>query len=213
MDITSSRVLAAGGGKVFYDYSSSMIASLTVTLILVVELLRHELDKCESYIYITPFPSTHSQIHTHAHPLTDVHGKALASEVLESCYRELTTLGVVEFLVFLVHEIYPSFPLDVERQFATAHFALFATAIIYSIYVTLVAWISFNISGRWKEAEEMELDHYVEVRHAFEKLKVRETRGGGSLAVQMKRYPISTLTLVPSPLLPPPSPTSRLNSP
>ncbi|GMI45119.1 hypothetical protein TrCOL_g10301 [Triparma columacea] len=146
MDITSSRVLAAGGGKVFYDYSSSMIASLTVTLILVVELLRHELDKY-------------------------VHGKALASEVLESCYRELTTLGVVEFLVFLVHEIYPSFPLDVERQFATAHFALFATAIIYSIYVTLVAWISFNISGRWKEAEEMELDHYVEVRHAFEKLK------------------------------------------
>lgn len=155
-----------------------MIASLTVTLILVVELLRHELDKCESYIYHYTLPIhtlSHTLTHPLAHPLTDVHGKALASEVLESCYRELTTLGVVEFLVFLVHEIYPSFPLDVERQFATAHFALFATAIIYSIYVTLVAWISFNISGRWKEAEEMELDHYVEVRHAFEKLKVRET--------------------------------------
>lgn len=136
----------AGSGPIVYDYTSSMIACLTVTLILLVEVGRHALDH---YVY----------------------GKPLSEEIVESCYRELTTLGVVEFMVFLVHEIYPEFPLDVERQFATAHFALFCTAIIYSINVFVIAYISFNISSRWKAAENMELDHYVEVRHAFEQLK------------------------------------------
>jgi hypothetical protein len=128
-----------------------------------------------------------------------IHGKPFAEEVVESCYRELTILGIVEvrnqgvhctrvvqfknltdshaflrslqFGIFLLFKFDPDFSLDVEKQFATAHFALFATAIIYSLSLVVVAFISFNISSNWQVAENMELDHYVEVRHAFETLR------------------------------------------
>lgn len=123
-----------------------MIACLVVTLVLLVEIARHRLD--------------------HA-----IHGKPFAEEVVESCYRELTILGIVEFGIFLLFKFDPDFSLDVEKQFATAHFALFATAIIYSLSLVVVAFISFNISSNWQVAENMELDHYVEVRHAFETLR------------------------------------------
>ncbi|GMH79263.1 hypothetical protein TrLO_g14979 [Triparma laevis f. longispina] len=146
-----------GGGDslVSVDQTSAIIGVLTVTLVIFVETLRHQLDR-------------------------SVQGHAFATNVVEHCYRELTTLGIVEFGIFIIHKTAPwadgrdgsfKLSLEVEEKFAQAHITLFLTAVLYAFHMCLIAFISFHLSGRWNEIEKMELDHYIEVRHAFERIK------------------------------------------
>jgi len=137
------------------DQTSAIIGVLNVALVIFVETLRHQLDR-------------------------SVQGHAFATNVVEHCYRELTTLGIVEFSIFIIHKTAPwadgrdgSFKLsiEVEEKFAQAHITLFLTAVLYAFHMCLIAFISFHLSGRWNEIEKMELDHYIEVRHAFERIK------------------------------------------
>ena len=88
----SSRSLASSSGSDGSDYTVALVAMVVVALILIVDCLREKLD--------------------HA-----VQHRPLSHQVVERCYRELTTLGVVEFLIFLVHEIDPDFPIDLEMKF------------------------------------------------------------------------------------------------
>ena len=88
----SSRGLASSSGSDGSDYTVALVAMVVVALILIVDCLREKLD--------------------HA-----VQHRPLSHQVVERCYRELTTLGVVEFLIFLVHEIDPDFPIDLEMKF------------------------------------------------------------------------------------------------
>lgn len=71
----------------------------------------------------------------------------------------------------MIHKIYPDFDLETEEKFAQAHIALFVAAVLYAIHMVLIAFISFKISRKWARTEKMELDHYFEVRHAFESVK------------------------------------------
>lgn len=73
------------------DQTSAIIGCFTVALVILVEILRHKLD--------------------HA-----IAGHRFAKVVVEACYRELTTLGIVECGVFTVHKVNPDFSLELEAK-------------------------------------------------------------------------------------------------
>ena len=77
-DIMSShRFLAAPEGMVM-DYTVLAVVIFTLALILIIEVLRHKLDVWAS-------------------------GNPFFKTVLELMYRELTTLGMVECVIYLLH--------------------------------------------------------------------------------------------------------------
>ena len=126
-------------------YGALSVAILTLGLILCVEEFRHRLD--------------HSAV-----------GRPFFQSVLDGVYRELATLGVVELAVHLL-QTYGE--LDKERKavFADVHFLLFYTAIFNAFQAAILAVCSSRVSfGLWVKTEELELDHYVEIREEFDRI-------------------------------------------
>ena len=122
------------------DYSVLSVATWTLLVILVVELLRHRLDQAAL-------------------------GRPFALTVLEMVYRELSTLGIVESGIFLAHAYVPSFNVPVEQVFAMIHFLLFFTAIFNAFMSSMLAVLSSRISDRmWVRTEEIDLNHYIGIR-------------------------------------------------
>jgi len=85
------------------------------TLILCVELIRHSLDR-------------------------KAVGRPFFKTVLEGVYRELATLGVVEFFIFLAHKYYKDLNIAEELIFAQVHFTLFYTALINAFQSVILAF-------------------------------------------------------------------------
>ena len=126
-------------------YGALSVAILTLGLILCVEEFRHRID--------------HSAV-----------GRPFFQAVLDGVYRELATLGVVELAVHLI-QTYGT--LDKERKavFADVHFLLFYTAIFNAFQAAILAFCSSRVStGLWVQTEELELDHYVEIREEFDRI-------------------------------------------
>ena len=84
----------------------------------------------------------------------------------------MATLGIVELFIFLLHKYYEDLNVPREQIFADVHFTLFYTAIFNAFQSVGVAFVASRVSRRlWVQTEQLELDHYVEIREAFEKLQ------------------------------------------
>ena len=150
------RRLAATYSKI--DYTVLSVALLTLGLILVVEIARHKIDR-------------------------RAHGRPFAKTVLEQVYRELSTLGIVEFAIFLGHTYAPNFNLEVEAVFAKVHFLLFFTAIINALMSVILSFVASHISYKlWVRTEELELNHYIAIREEFSRVErlIGEYEGSGT---------------------------------
>jgi hypothetical protein len=136
------------------DYTVLSIAVQTLLLILFVEIVKHKLD--------------------HA-----AEGKTFFRAVVHSVYEELSTLGVVELFVYLVLKYYKDYDKTQKGVFADVHFALFYTAVFNAFQTVIVSMATIRTSNSlWVETEYLELDHYVEIREEFD--RVKEKLGYGS---------------------------------
>lgn len=148
------RLLAdAGDGKEdeAIDYSVLSIGVQTLGLILFVEIIKHRLDHAAK-------------------------GRPFFGTVLHSVYSELSTLGIVELFVYLILKYYKDYDKAQKGVFADVHFALFYTAVFNAFQSVIVAMATIRTSNSlWVETEHLELDHYVEIREEFD--RVREKFG------------------------------------
>eukprot|EP00536_Pseudo-nitzschia_multiseries_P016336 jgi/Psemu1/263564/estExt_Genewise1Plus.C_10800001 len=127
------------------DYTILNYGIWTLYLILFVELVRHTID--------------------HA-----AHGRPFFTVVLSMAYSELATLGIVEFAVFLWGK-FGDIPKDMKKKFADVHFALFFTAIFNAFQYGLTSIFSTRRSNKmWVKTEQVELDHYVEIREEYDRV-------------------------------------------
>jgi len=96
-------------------------------------------------------------------------------------------LGIVEWLVHLYHVYYASsyyITEELESAFTDVHYLLFYTAIINAIQ-SFILFLGCTNQTRnlWVKTEELDLNHYIELREEFDRVK-REVS---------KRMDISTL--------------------
>ena len=138
-----------------YWYGALCVAVLTLGLILVVEEVRHRLD--------------HAAI-----------GKPFFMSVLDGVYRELATLGVVELAIHLIQTYTDGIDKNHKAVFADVHFLLFYTAICNAFQALILAFCANRTAhGLWVQTEEIQLDHYVEIREEFDRVR-EELYGDGS---------------------------------
>ena len=134
------------------DYSVLSVTVMTLGLILVVEVLRHRLD--------------HAAL-----------GRPYFTAVLENIYAELTTLGIVEFCVFLLQEYHKDMDKEKKDVFGAVHFALFYTAIFNAFQSIFLCFITTRVSQKlWVQTEALDLSHYVEIREEFERVQAQIRR-------------------------------------
>jgi hypothetical protein len=86
----------------------------------------------------------------------------------------VSTLGMVEFFIFLLHNYYEDLDVAKEQVFAKVHFTLFYTAVFNAIQSVVLAFLTNRISHRmWVQTETLELNHYVEIREEFERVSAQ----------------------------------------
>ncbi len=84
----------------------------------------------------------------------------------------MSTLGIVEATVFLVHHYYSDLNLQVERVFAEVHFTLFFVAIINALMSSLLYFLAARVADeQWDKHETVDIDHYVVVRKNFDAME------------------------------------------
>jgi hypothetical protein len=96
----------------------------------------------------------------------------------------VATLGIVEFAVFLLIKYYDDIDKEKKEVFGDVHFALFYTAIFNAFQSTLTAVFTTRASDhRWVKTEQLELDHYVEIREEYERLseKIEGKQASGKI--------------------------------
>ena len=83
----------------------------------------------------------------------------------------VATLGMVEFVIFLLHKYYEDLNVAQELVFADVHFTLFFTALFNAFQSCILAFfISRNSHRLWVQTEYQDLHHYVEIREEYERL-------------------------------------------
>lgn len=176
---TVRRVLAAAKDAAPRDYTVLNVAVVTLGLILVVELVRHRLD-----IAATGRPFFRTVLEG-VYRERKFRFSARYRRIPYSCVAVLitfsslsfvqivATLGCVEFFIFLLHKYYSGLNIEQELVFADVHFTLFFTAIFNAIQSCLLAFCTTRVSERqWVRTEQLEVDHYVEIREEFERVEV-----------------------------------------
>ncbi|CAJ1955135.1 unnamed protein product [Cylindrotheca closterium] len=129
------------------DYTVVSIGVQTLVLILFVESVKHKLEHAAK-------------------------GRPLFGEVLHSVYSELSTLGVVELVVYLILKYYKDYNKAKKSVFADVHFCLFYVAIFNAFQTVIVAAATMRTSKKqWVDTEKIDLDHYVAIREEFDKLR------------------------------------------
>jgi len=144
------------------DYTIFSVIIMTLTLLLLVELIRSKLD---------------NQDHHHFY-----------SHVFDNLWHELATIGLVEFGIFVLHEYLPDFNENFELVFAKVHFLIFYTALINVLLTIIVERLTFHRSIKmWFKAEESDLNQYVMIRKGYlDTKKKMETLSPGFLRVFSK---------------------------
>jgi len=80
----------------------------------------------------------------------------------------VATLGCVEFFIFILHKYYSKLNIEQELVFADVHFTLFFTALFNAFQSAVLAFCTTRVSERqWVRTEQLEVDHYVEIREEF----------------------------------------------
>ena len=129
------------------DYTVLNVVIVTLVLILVIEVMRHRLDVWAS-------------------------GSPFFKTVLELMYRELTTLGIVECVIYLLHKYWEQFNIAYEVVFIDIHFMLFYTAVINAIQSSLVRVLTTRLTNKqWTMTEDIDIYHYVAIRKEFDRLE------------------------------------------
>ena len=87
---------------------------------------------------------------------------------------------MVELFIWILHSYYDDLDVAKEGVFAMVHFTLFYTAIFNAFQTVIVAIFAFRLSRQlWVQTETLELNHYVEIREEFQRVKeVLETLKG-----------------------------------
>lgn len=129
------------------DFTVLSMAVVTLSMLMIVAVLRHNIDKIAK-------------------------GRDIFENVLEAVYHELSTLGIVEATIFLVHHYYPDLNIKVEFVFAEVHFTLFFVAIINAIMSCLLYFFASQVAeSQWFRLETVDIDHYVAIRKQFDALE------------------------------------------
>ena len=98
----------------------------------------------------------------------------------------MTTLGIVEFFLFLLAEYYPDYDKGRKDAFGAVHFALFETAIFNAFMTCCTATVAMRVSHRiWVETELLEVNHYVEIREEFDRID-KSNRKYQTLLIQIR---------------------------
>jgi hypothetical protein len=85
---------------------------------------------------------------------------------------QVATLGIVEFVVFLLIKYWKTLNKERKEIFGDVHFAIFYTAIFNAFQSVLTAMVTSRAGNRlWARTEQLELDHYVEIREEYEKVE------------------------------------------
>jgi len=141
------RFLAGAVDVPTVDYAVISVIVITLALVLAIEVLRHQLDVAAS-------------------------GNKFFQTVLELMYRELTTLGIVEFCIYLMHKYWENFNFKMEAIFVDVHFMLFYTAIFNALQSCCVRLLAGHRTDRaWVKTEDIDIGHYVAIRKEFDRLE------------------------------------------
>ena len=136
-----------GAEQMVLDYTILSTVIFTLALILVIEVCRHKLDEWAS-------------------------GNPFFKTVMELMYRELSTLGIVECVIYLLHKYWEDFNLDYEKVFIDIHFMLFYTAVINAVQSSLVRVLTQRLTTKhWTMTEDIDIYHYVSIRKEFDRLE------------------------------------------
>ena len=136
------------------DVSLVIVALATLLLILIFDFSRHALDNATS-------------------------SRVFATKILSVMYKELSTLGLVEFVIFVIFKITPQFDNNLLELFIATHVAIFVTAFLYIIHILLVGLLSFYVAQNWLKIEHLEINHFLELRYAHEAIRKKlDLRGG-----------------------------------
>jgi hypothetical protein len=83
----------------------------------------------------------------------------------------VATLGIVEFAVFVLLKYYGGINKEKKEIFGDVHFALFYTVVFNAFQSSLTAIFTSHSSHRlWVRTEQLELDHYVEIREEYDRM-------------------------------------------
>lgn len=96
-------------------------------------------------------------------------------------FSAVSTLGIVEFAVWIMQS-YIAYDKTKKAVFADVHFGLFYTAVLNAIQTCLVAFFATRVAMyQWCRTETLELNHYVEVREEFDRIrrKLERIHNGG----------------------------------
>ncbi|CAB9519999.1 expressed unknown protein [Seminavis robusta] len=142
---TVLRASAGAPPELYYGVLS--VAVETLALLLFVEAVRRKLD--------------HAAV-----------GRPIFQAVLDGVYRELATLGIVELFIHLLHEYYDNLDTQKEAIFVDVHFVFFYCAIFNAMQSSILAFFAHRVSyNTWVKTEEVELNHYVEIREEFDQVR------------------------------------------
>jgi hypothetical protein len=83
---------------------------------------------------------------------------------------KVAVLGIVELGVHILQQFH-TFDKDRKAVFADIHFLLFYTDILNAMQAIIQAFATKRVSNRlWVRTEELELDHYVEIREEYDRV-------------------------------------------
>lgn len=88
------------------------------------------------------------------------------------CSFVVSTLGIVEGIVFMVSHYYGDMNKNVKQVFAKVHFTLFYVAIINALMSCLLYFCAMHFANKhWVRLETVDVDHYVAIRKKFDALE------------------------------------------
>jgi hypothetical protein len=189
------RFLSSGGGgegPAHVDYTALSVLVITLGLIMLVEAVRHWLESLATNRPL--FKAVLTGVYAECTFRTCVCVcvchlvyELFLIRIVIVCIRHIflvSTLGVVELFIYLLHTYYAGLGLAQENLFVQVHFSLFYTALFNAIHSVIVAAYATRLSRKhWVKTETLELNHYVEIREEFQLVtdqleKVRRDRGG-----------------------------------
>jgi len=94
-----------------------------------------------------------------------------------SINSSVAILGIVEWAVYLLQTYYQGMNKAKKSLFEKVHFALFYTAIL-NVVTSALIYIGCRLETNrlWVETEELELDHYIELREEFDRVQMKIAR-------------------------------------
>jgi hypothetical protein len=84
-------------------------------------------------------------------------------------YDELSTLGIVELVVYLTLKYLRDYDQAKKGVFADVHFCLFYIAVFNAFQTVIVSMATKRASKKqWVDTEKIDISHYIEIREEFD---------------------------------------------